>query len=377
MPGPSINYSTIGNYADAAGSSCVSYAGVAVAGRAVPHPPDFLFGSVPDYIFNAMFGELDFAAAGLWSIREGQVIGLGVPVHRTTVLSYPEANLWSEHQASALAAHGVGDLGPPDAKLDGRYVFLAGPGHHVYGHWLVDLLPRLHILQQLGFSLDELGFVLAAGTPPFALAMLRSLGIHPSHVYSCSGASELIEVEELLLPSNLRHGSRLAPVFTAAVASLLMRVTLVDAPSGDWTRVFVSRRQADHARNLVNRAEAEELAASFGYRTLDPASISFPEQVALFRRCRALAGEYGSGLHNSIWMPDRATVCAIRSTSNYPGFIQTSLAERRGQRIGYVFCPAGMNDEQQSFAVNLDLLRKGLECTEVHLATIERVHGGS
>ena len=116
-------------------------------------------------------------------------------------------------------------------------------------------------------------------------------------------------------------------------------------------RLFVSRRQwGNNSRTLVNAEMVERRLEAAGFEAVFPEELPIDEQVRLFAQAGTIVGEYGSGLHNSIFCPPRATVIAFRGTEGHPGFLQSGLCEALDQDLGYVFCETGPGDGPQRFS---------------------------
>jgi capsular polysaccharide biosynthesis protein len=82
-------------------------------------------------------------------------------------------------------------------------------------------------------------------------------------------------------------------------------------------RVFVSRRLngifRPMYRRLINEAEVEYAAAEAGFNIVCPETLTFRQQIHLFRNARAIAGPSGSGMLNSMFSPREARVLDMES----------------------------------------------------------------
>ncbi len=251
---------------------------------------------------------------------------------------------------------------PATVSRHDEVVLLCGPAYRMYGHWLVDFLPRLHVLTHLGLDLRRLRYLLPDDTAPFARQWLRLLGIADHQVTTYDVRTETCHVARALVPTAFRGDGRASTLLAAAARSLTAAV-LRDARAqvAATRRLFVSRRNwGNDSRTLTNALAVEAQLAEDGFEIVYPEEMGIPEQVGMFSEARMLVGEYGSGLHNSIFCGPDATVIALRGTAGHPGFLQSGLCAALGQRMGYVFC--GTSDEagQQRLSVadeDLALLR--------------------
>ena len=76
----------------------------------------------------------------------------------------------------------------------------------------------------------------------------------------------------------------------------------------------------------------EACAADRGFEIVCPEELSLEEQVALFAGTGLVIGEYGSGLHNTLFSPPRTIVGSVR----YPNSVQTRIAALMGQDVVYL-----------------------------------------
>jgi len=256
--------------------------------------------------------------------------------------------------ATVLRSHAVITVPPRILEEPGQCVMLVGPGYEIYGHWLVDFLPKLHLLRMGGHDLASLKFLIPSSTPEFGTRWLEFLGIRPAQLIRYEPFFDRVRVEQLLIPTVVRTNSRVSPVFAAAVGGLkeLMPHAGGDRPAYP-SRIFISRAKANrHARWLNNRERIETMAQESGFTIVHPEHMTLLEQMQLFAGAREIIGEYGSALHGSIFAPAGTVVCALRGTkSPVAGFLQSAIGDALQQPTGYVFGET-QDDPLESFTVD-------------------------
>jgi capsular polysaccharide biosynthesis protein len=67
--------------------------------------------------------------------------------------------------------------------------------------------------------------------------------------------------------------------------------------SGTGTRLFVLRGAAKH-RCVINESEIAQALEAEGWRIIDPATLSFEQQIAAFNTASHVAASHGAGLAN-------------------------------------------------------------------------------
>ncbi len=236
----------------------------------------------------------------------------------------------------------------------GQCVMLGGPGLPVYGHWLVDFLPKLFVLGVSGYDIDKLRYLLPADTPRFAFALLALVGIPGEQIVLYDPVFDAVQPDELLIPTLLRTNSRTTPPFAAAASFLARRIEARHGPflgASSTLRLFISRERSGRAlRTLINRERIEQLASEAGFAIVHPEQLPLLEQVRLFQGATHIIGEYGSALHATIFSPRGTLVCALRgSGSPIAGFLQSSIGHALGLPTGYVIGPTREGDPLEPF----------------------------
>ena len=314
-------------------------------------PPSLLLGPVPREFGGWYYGDRQAPSVGLFRIDEVSLQGDRVLRRNDKTVCIEQNGM--HPQAIEAAAATAPATTPATESRHGEVVLLCGPAYRMYGHWLVDFLPRLHVLTHLGLDLRALAFLLPDDVAPFARQWLRLLGIADRQVATYDVRTETCHVARALVPTAFRGDGRANTLLAPAARSLAAAVLGTTAAPGHagasgtapTRRLFVSRRNWNNdSRTLTNAAQVEAQLAQDGFEIVYPEEMDIPGQVRMFSEAGLLVGEYGSGLHNSIFCGPNATVVALRGTAGHPGFLQSGLCAALGQRMGYVFC--GTGDEQ-------------------------------
>ena len=335
--------------------------------RSLAPAPGFMFGPVPDHIFHTLFSGLTAGALGCY-ILNGCRLGYDAILFREqTALYSSNLNHGSDFVESYLSQQKAVNRKIPVRRIRGQAACIHGPGHWTYGHWLVDFMPRLSLLTWAGYDLRRLKFVLPYTVPPFVIDMLSLTGISVSQLIPYDPDNEQVEFDELVIPTYLRTGNRLHSHFMRATQEWLSRFVPERHEHRPSRRLFISRAQYPSERSCENRDQIEYLAQAAGFEIICPETFRLERQITLFREARQVIGEYGSGLHNSIFGGQSLHCLALRGTSHFLGFIQSDLAHAMGQSTSYVFGYADMNAKTYRFYIDPDNFRRALECLEVEL----------
>jgi capsular polysaccharide biosynthesis protein len=332
--------------------------------KSAPQSPTFLIGGLPEAVSCRFYSELDAGGVGLYTLKNALITVDGIITHLGKTLFTQAINHPEPHVSNiANIVHGrQGSL--KTREIDGQAVLLTGPGSTVFGHWLVDFLPRLFVLDISGYDIRKLNYILPDKTPPWALSLIYECGISASQIVFHKAQEELLLVADLIIPTNVRQRSRANPLFRDAanfLADLIDKISPLPPSPINSGKIFISRRGADNSRVLVNRDEIESEAERAGFSIVRPETLTFPQQISLFRQADVLCGEYGSGLHGVIFSRPGTVVCAIRGSSQHPGWFQSGIGQVFGHPTGYLIGETPQEAVHQQFSISLRALHVGLD----------------
>jgi len=176
-------------------------------------------------------------------------------------------------------------------------------GSFNYGHWMLEMLPRVMLAREnlgiadLRYLVHELqGPMRGITDESLALAgvtreqVLRS-GNEPHHF------SDLFMIDGLA-----EHGAYMSPLCLEALERFAARVR-----TGPSERIFVTRASA-RWRRFRNEEQLNEIAQRAGYSLVDPGAMSLPQQIMVFKGARRVAGITGAGISNVAFSRPGASV---------------------------------------------------------------------
>ena len=306
-----------------------------------PPPPAFLFGGADAATARAIYGQIETPQTGCYAIADAAVAPTGIALRDGVAFCGAQLNLPPEHVATITARLSGADL--PLRFVEGPLVALFGPAEEAYGQLLIDYLPRLWLLEQAGYSLARLRFLVPAILPERATELLAHLGLSADQVVPYAHWDELIHTDLLVLPTTLRRHERLSPGFGAATRLWTGRVRdRLDAGPPDLPRRVFTAPQGG--------GRFEALAAGAGYTVLRPGAMDLAARAASFGAATRIAGPAGEHLHDSVFCAPGAKICALRAGPQ-GGFLQTGLGAALGLETGYVF-----SDDDAELTRALDVL---------------------
>lgn len=166
-----------------------------------------------------------------------------------------------------------------------------------YYHWLMDVLPRVHMLQ----SQDSPPTQLYVRTKKnFQKETIRLLGFDDHQIINAAG-HELVFAEELTAPFHeikppMEHPTWVCDFLRTSFLPLADQEKLNHTPK----RIYISRR-ANPRRQVVNEHEVMGLLEPLGFRSVTLEELPFLDQVRLFQRAEAIIAPHGAALTNLVF----------------------------------------------------------------------------
>ena len=221
---------------------------------------------------------------------------------------------------------------PPLERKEGLWATIICPGaDHNVGHWIMDSLPRLGVLEEAGLA-DQATLVVPVKHEWYG-EILGALGYGRDH-YAGFGMDHW-EFEHLLVPSIVSESDFMRP---SSTSWLRRRLSLEDLePKGE--RLYISRSDAKW-RRVVNEEEVVEVLRGEGFRPVSLEGLSFQEQLNLFSRAEYIVAPHGSGLANLLFAPAGVRVVELFA----PRYINAcfyGITIAVGQRYAYMIGSAG------------------------------------
>ena len=330
--------------------------------HSVPPPPRFMFGDSPNDLMARYFSGSYCGPVGVYCLTNISLFGQALLFRDNIIFQCHEIQVHHGTLSSFINGYrsAVGQI--QIRPESGKCVLLLGPGYQIYGHWLVDFLPKLFVLQTAGFDLTSLKYLIPANTPKFGFDLLDLFGVTEENRVIYDSGVEVIRPQQLIIPTMARTNSRTSRLFGDAVKFMASRIWerhRRPAVPGDMTRIFISRARANRRfRPLLNRDRIEQIAAEAGFFIVHPEQLPLLEQFAIFDNASQIMGEYGSALHASIFSGAGTMLCALRgSGSPIAGFLQSAIGDALNQPTGYVIGETVAEDSMESFSLSEDALQ--------------------
>lgn len=206
----------------------------------------------------------------------------------------------------------------------------AAGGFNIY-HFMFDVLPRLHLLQQAGFDPRTLpAIVINGGGGPFVRQILARLGISPAQVLETDKTFHIV-ADLLLVPSLPRADTRGHWVYRYVRG-------LPGAGEPDTVslkRVHISRAGAS-GRRVRQDGAYHAMLRSHGFVSVHLEEMDFDQQRSVVAGAEVIVAEHGAGLTHIVFCRPDTLVVEILSGA-WPIPCYEALASQCGLRYASFF----------------------------------------
>jgi capsular polysaccharide biosynthesis protein len=329
--------------------------------RRAPAPsPAFMFGGAGADVARALFGQVDAAAAGCFSIKDAAIGPDGLVIKET--FAFFGDSIGSRREQAKAAVRRVNARAATTRQAPGSLVSLFGTAFGDEARLITDVMPLLWVLAVSGLVPGHLLYVQPAGVDARAFAYLQAVGLSEDRFVTCQLADEVVRAPRVLVPALLRDGPRFSPFMGEATRYWTEQVRngLALPQARPACPVFLSPRDTAEPSGVADWQAIEAAAVNFGFEVVHPASLSLGERASAFGEADCLLGFDGAALMEACaFAPAGIPVCAIRGNVSR-GVELAGFAQALGHRFGYVFGHADGEDRDAPAVVQGDALRLAL-----------------
>jgi capsular polysaccharide biosynthesis protein len=185
----------------------------------------------------------------------------------------------------------------PPQRLDGRVGLLASRGDVNYYHFLIDVIPRLGVLEQAAQGASPERWYVPAQTR-FQRELLDLVGIDEEHRINADEVPH-IQAECLVVPSLPSVvGEKNPPWVVEFLRKRLMRDVM--SPTSR-SPLYVTRRAGVNNRAVVDEEKLIAFLSDRGFEIVDPGELSVVEQIRVFASASVIVSAHGAALANLVF----------------------------------------------------------------------------
>jgi len=230
--------------------------------------------------------------------------------------------------------------------------------NYSYFHWIFETLPKFVYLNNNRDSLmfDKVYYHCGLWGTPYQRQALKYLGFRRWHLLDATRIKSLRahKVIVVKLEEEIRNPSFL--LCQSLKQAFVKHPTLKRS-----RRIYLTRKNVKSGRKIVNEIELVKLLKSFDFQIIDPAKLSFTNQVQLFSESECIISPHGASLANIVFCNSGTKIIELfnhsdiqQGSQSYPNIAQTC-------NLNLVRLPAKNNAEstiqysnRSDFVVDID-----------------------
>jgi len=200
-------------------------------------------------------------------------------------------------------------------KLHGTAMMLGDSmGAHCYYHWMLDLLPKLGMLEKAGIKLSTIDhFLVREMNNSFHKQTLERLGIDAARVVQTRNDNYL-ECERLLM---VKFDNGINLKMNRFIPNWLKHIYPPAYPVGNRIKLYISR-PAGVRRGVANEGQLLPILRKAGYTIESMEGMSVIEQSQLLARADVLISPHGGALTNMVFCKPGIKVVELFGRHVYP-----------------------------------------------------------
>lgn len=192
----------------------------------------------------------------------------------------------------------------------------------VYGHFLLEMLPRLYLLMRL----RQFGAAFSLAAPNDCGEWAKNIArifFKDEEILWYNSKSQRIRARCFILPSMMHETYNFHPEFNVMAEHLaLYSIEGAKKRRLGSPRIYLSRSHLSDAwHGIDNEGSVESVLRDLGFDIIHPQEMSFEEQMLCYTSAKMIVCEYGSAAHNSLFSPRGAKVVCINRLNSIQGNI--------------------------------------------------------
>lgn len=231
-------------------------------------------------------------------------------------------------------------------EIDEPCIFLGS--HQNYGHWLLDFLPKLYVIEQFE-HLKNLPIIVGE-LKEFQKESLELLGIDKNHpiIVIPKDKGLLYRFKKVFLSSKPPYG---------VVKDFYRKKLVKSIPrQGKGRRLYLSRKNQGVRNRVYNEDEVSAFLQILGFEVIFPERLSIRETVEIFSQTEMIVCSVGAEFSN-IAFTDKCTLILLMSNSLIEGseFSYVSMLQQAFTLCDYLKPVISKVKEEGVFNINYDV----------------------
>jgi|TARA_B100001964_G_scaffold164832_1_gene180949 capsular polysaccharide biosynthesis protein len=241
-------------------------------------------------------------------------------------------------------------------KFKGKVLcILQGASGNNYGHWLLDMLPKIKLCSE-HYSLNDINYFYTPNLANFQKETLSVLGISENRIIN-SEKFRHIQAEELLVVDHpnyykgfILEQNKFQPTWT--IQWLRDTYLIYKKKFNANKKIFIDRTDSISKHcHIQNEEEVFNYLKNKGFSKYQLTKLSFFEKIYLFENAEIIVGAHGAGLTNLVFCKPKTKVIEIRPSINFNTvyerisyinnlnyrLIQTKKLDKNQEKLGDIY----------------------------------------
>lgn len=253
--------------------------------------PPFPLNDHPDY------SVVKFSESFVFEVIEATVVGHGYVITNNDQVIEETSRAWKNFKDHPLFQEGAT---PEIATTNKTVAVISSNAPACFTHWMLDILPRLKLLEDSGAKFDLL--YVPRFIYPFQIETLRFLGI-PDNILIQGSPQSALSAKKLIVPSLIQGVSTVRSPWTYEYlqSKFLGSNTRKKTKS---RRLYISRKISTtpgYRRYIVNEKEVMTFLAPLGFENVTLEDFSVVEQAEMFANAEVIVATHGAALTHLVF----------------------------------------------------------------------------
>jgi hypothetical protein len=166
-----------------------------------------------------------------------------------------------------------------------------------YGHWFIDILPRIDLLRKSGLKIDK--YVFGKLLLPFQFESLNKLGIPFEKIIQIDNDQFYLKANQLVVPS-IPGAIGTCPKWACDFLKSNIFTVETNDKMENFDKIYISREDYG-TRNVINQDQVINFLLTKGFKKVILTPLTFREKMNIFSSAKVIISPVGAGLTNLLF----------------------------------------------------------------------------
>jgi len=208
-------------------------------------------------------------------------------------------------------------------KFKGKVLILCqgASGINNYSHWLLDILPKIRICEEM-YNLKDIDYFYVQNKTPFQIESFKKIGIPTNKIIDC-GKYKHIKAEKLIALTHhvyekndyILNAQKKQPEWS--ITWLRKKFLKIKKKVNKNNKVFIDRSDSKSKHcQIINNDVVINFFKKLNFKIYQLSELSFNQQIKIFNNSKIIVGVHGAGLTNFIFCKKNTKILEIRHRLN-------------------------------------------------------------